>query len=752
MSSPTLTERVNVPGTLTFWVIGLLAWQPIRDVFIDSPQRTVLLNRLWWFTVLLAAGGAIFRAFRIHWAFLPPLTAVALGLTIRNMAKADIAAAVASGEVASNADQPWLRYALLSAQDALADVDRIKSPALALFGFSAIALVLIGLLLIIAHILTFEVQGIFESLVPPAAILAVSTALSLGQGGSSSSRRWAIAFVLAAGAHVIADADRKRRRRTRWLNGRGPKGLRAVAAMVAFMIILVGLSTVLSSQLGQGPLTRRVDWRSGVSKVRQLESPTISLRKRLVDLATTPMFHVDARDESGLPVRAYWRQAALDRFDGTTWSQSARRYARLDEGDEVPNDQPSSVGAIAVRQTVTIDGLVDSWLPAAFQPTRLVKAPRGARVSVDPTTASLIVSSNTTRTLTYQIDSVVPAVPASAAPRRVDDLTEQMTTVPDSVSQEVRDLAFEIVAPEPDDVIAQARLLENFFLENFTYSTDKTWSGANPLDTFILNDRTGYCEQFAGSFAAMARSVGIPARVAVGFTTGTSQADGSFVITGENAHAWPEILVAEAGWVPFEPTPGRGLLAGDLTPSELPPTTTLAPLAPTSTMAAAERVVDPVKPNAGKRLWMGVLFLAIVLVTALPVVWLFRPAQIQRRRIERHRRLLLDGVPIDRRELEWAWSQLVKRLGECQPLPHPQTSVNTPRDVCRWASLFLAPAKQRCLEAIASVVTASRFAPPGTVDGPTIANATEKAQGLEESLSNDALRAAQEQMMPADVS
>ena len=113
---------------------------------------------------------------------------------------------------------------------------------------------------------------------------------------------------------------------------------------------------------------------------------------------------------------------------------------------------------------------------------------------------------------------------------------------------------------------------------------------------------------------------------------------------------------------------------------------------------------------------------------------------------------LLDGVPIDRRELEWAWSQLVKRLGECQPLPHPQTSVNTPRDVCRWASLFLAPAKQRCLEAIASVVTASRFAPPGTVDGPTIANATEKAQGLEESLSNDALRAAQEQMMPADVS
>lgn len=745
MSSASLTERANIQGTLTFFVVATLAWQPIRDVFIDSPSRALLLNRLWWFTVLLASGGALFRALRIHWAVLPPLSILALGATLRNMANAEIAGVRAAGGLAPHTDQPWYRYALLSAQDALAEVDRIKSPATALFGFSAVVLVLVGLLLIISHILTFEIQGVFESLVPPAAILAVASALSPGQGGSNSSRRWAIAFVLAAGAHVIADADRKRRHRTRWLNGQGPTRSRSLLAMATFLIMLVGLSSVLSSRLGQGPLDRRVDWRSRVPRVRQLDSPTISLRKRLVDLATTPMFHVDSRDTSGVVVQAYWRQAALDRFDGTNWSQSARRYERLEEGDAVPNDQPTTGRGISVRQTVTIDGLVDAWLPSAFQATRLVKAPRGARVSVDPSTGSLIVSSKTTRSLTYRIESTVPVVPASASPRPTDDLTVLMTALPNGVSQEIRFLAREIVGPAGNDVVGQARLLENFFLQNFTYSTDKSWTGSNPLDNFVLNDRTGYCEQFAGSFAAMARAVGIPARVAVGFTPGKVQPDGSFVVTGENAHAWPEVLIAGTGWVPFEPTPGRGLLAGDLDTLESLTQNTL-PSPPTSTpvVSSPEPVVAS-KPNAGTGIWFGAL-VVVALVIAILAVWFLRPAQVRRRNTHRRRRVLLEGVPADRQELEWAWDQLVVQLRERQPVIAPRVpsstprTPRTPRDVCDWARSFLDDEHHNSLIDIANTLTAARFAPPRTVEATSIDAATSAAHLLREQLRADANR------------
>ena len=687
-SQDSVTQRINIQSTLTFLATTVSSWQPVREVFIESPERNALLHRLFWLTLLLASGGAAFRALKIHWAFFPLLATGVVMWTLRNMATTDAANAWASGNPSVATDQSWYNYSLASARDALANVDRIKSPAVAVFGFSAIALVLIALLLIVSHILTFEVQGVFESLIPPAAVLAVSSALAPGQGGSGSSRVWAVAFVLAAGAHVIADADRKRRRRTRWLNARRPHGLRSIAALAGFSVILMGLTSTLSSQLGDGPLNRRVDWRSGLPKVRQLDSPTISLRKRLVDLASTPMFHVDSRDDTGQPVATYWRQAALDRFDGTSWSQSARKYTRLEQGNDVPNDQPSASTGVVIRQRVTIDGLIDAWLPSAFQPIRLVKAPLGARVSVDPTTASLILSSKTTRELSYEVDALVPTVPLSSPPRATDELSSDMIAIPDDVSPEVRALAREITAPAGNDVVGQARLLESFFQQNFSYSTDKTWSGENPLDNFVLTDRTGYCEQFAGSFAAMARSVGIPARVAVGFTAGKPQADGSFVVTGENAHAWPEVLLADAGWVPFEPTPGRGLPRPEDSPTPetaVAPTTT--PATPTTVPIIEPLIpVEPEKPQ--DRRWITAGVVGVLLATAGLALWLLRPARTKRRQHERHRRTLLAGVPGERVELEWAWWQLLEWLDGRASCP---VSSPVPRSVVKTPALSTSP-------------------------------------------------------------
>lgn len=89
----------------------------------------------------------------------------------------------------------------------------------------------------------------------------------------------------------------------------------------------------------------------------------------------------------------------------------------------------------------------------------------------------------------------------------------------------------------------------------FTYSTEAApGSGGSALWAF-LQERVGYCEQFAATMALMARSLGIPARVVVGFTQGRN--DGKqWVIRGSDAHAWPELWMGSAGWIRFEPTPG----------------------------------------------------------------------------------------------------------------------------------------------------------------------------------------------------
>ncbi len=105
----------------------------------------------------------------------------------------------------------------------------------------------------------------------------------------------------------------------------------------------------------------------------------------------------------------------------------------------------------------------------------------------------------------------------------------------------------------------KAVALENWFTSGeFTYNLHAgqpdTPAG---LINFLTKTRQGYCQQFAFAMAALARLVGIPSRVAVGYTAGIRQRDGkTWQVTTADAHAWPELYFQGAGWLRFEPTPG----------------------------------------------------------------------------------------------------------------------------------------------------------------------------------------------------
>ena len=86
-------------------------------------------------------------------------------------------------------------------------------------------------------------------------------------------------------------------------------------------------------------------------------------------------------------------------------------------------------------------------------------------------------------------------------------------------------------------------------------------SGARPLVDFVTTTKAGYCQHFAGAMTVMLRLLGIPSRVAVGFTSGTFR-DGSWIVTDHDAHAWVEVWFPRYGWIPFDPTPGRGRFSG----------------------------------------------------------------------------------------------------------------------------------------------------------------------------------------------
>jgi transglutaminase-like putative cysteine protease len=111
-----------------------------------------------------------------------------------------------------------------------------------------------------------------------------------------------------------------------------------------------------------------------------------------------------------------------------------------------------------------------------------------------------------------------------------------------------------------------AVLLETWFREagGFVYDEQPPGplGGTPPLVDFVIETKRGYCQHYAGGMALMLRLLGIPSRVAVGFTSGTYDADEKeWVVADTNAHAWVEVWFPRYGWIPFDPTPGRGQLA-----------------------------------------------------------------------------------------------------------------------------------------------------------------------------------------------
>lgn len=142
----------------------------------------------------------------------------------------------------------------------------------------------------------------------------------------------------------------------------------------------------------------------------------------------------------------------------------------------------------------------------------------------------------------------------------------------------------------------QAIALQNYFTTpgRFTY----TLHGNLPATVyqFLTTNRRGFCQQFAFSMAVLARLLGIPARIAVGYTGGTLTRHHLWRVTTADAHAWPELYFPGAGWIRFEPTPGGPGGQGTATPPEFSATT---PGSPPQTGPGAG-VSNPVtSPSAG---------------------------------------------------------------------------------------------------------------------------------------------------------
>ncbi|MFJ8633511.1 DUF3488 and DUF4129 domain-containing transglutaminase family protein [Streptomyces sp. NPDC093568] len=449
------------------------------------------------------------------------------------------------------------------------DVSRYSIPAPLSDG---IRLMLIGGVLIIG--LAVDTLAVtFRSAAPAGLpLLALySVAAGLSEGGAD----W-LWFLVAAAGYLMLLLAEGRDRLSQWgrVFGGAPRtpggepGGGAVApvrtgrriGMVALGVALVvplalpamngGLLDAAGTGVGSG--------RGGGGTISAV-NPLVSLRDSLnVDEDREVLsLKTNTADLSNL----YLRIVSLDDFDGTTWQPSKRSIEAVPDKFPTPFGLGAEVRRAEVVTTVSAaDWYAQNWLPMPYPPSGVDiignwrYEPLGMTVVGD--------RRQTTRGETYTVRSldVQPTAEQLAeAPEPPAALKREFTELPDSLPSAVRRTAREVTEGASSHY-EQAVKLQEYFAVNggFQYDTDvKVGSGPQAIARF-LKDKQGFCVHFSFAMAAMARSLDIPARVAVGFAPGTPQGDGSVSVGLRDAHAWPELYFEGVGWTRFEPTPTRG--------------------------------------------------------------------------------------------------------------------------------------------------------------------------------------------------
>ena len=315
--------------------------------------------------------------------------------------------------------------------------------------------------------------------------------------------------------------------------GAGFQSARGITGLLA-AALAAALTLSVTSAL---PMGQKQPWlNNGSDKPIQLSDPTIELSRNLQ--RPTPVDVLSYRANDGKP--HYLRTTALTRLttEGAQLESMRLRASGLAEAYDSPGTR------------VEVD--VSMRFPSQYLPAPFAVEGFDAQGNwgFDQNTLSVVATGNEgpaqTSNLDYQVTSVVPEAGSAVAGAR-----EAQAKV---------------------ETEAQAQAIEAYLnSDEFTYTLQApTSTGADAVSTFLLQDRAGYCIHYATSMAVMARILGIPSRIAIGFTSGTPAGD-RYQVTTDNMHAWPELYFEGLGWVPFEPTKSIGASSSDSGTSSAPP-------------------------------------------------------------------------------------------------------------------------------------------------------------------------------------
>lgn len=473
------------------------------------------------------------------------------------------------------------------------------------------------------------------------------------------------------------------------------------------VIALIGVGAiVLGLVLPIAPGTDRADPRALVAPSLHVVtdiSPLVEVRPQLTAPTPTPLFRVTVEGPTDTTVQRI-RIAALDSFDGALWSQN-REFRQA--GSTLPEVTIPLKDPRQVTLRVEVLKARNAFLPVIGQPVATV----GVDTAVEPISGTLVSTSALAGTpvpdLTYEVTGLLPtdedksqAIPAADA---------EFTKLPD-LPDDLRQQAEDIVAGAPNTPWARLMALQDYLNDrkyNPAARPGESYAAIERILSTVEADQVGSAQQYASAFAVLARSLGFPTRVAVGYVLDDETGSGSpYTVTTANAHAWPEVLLEGYGWVPFEPTNQESYAIDDQTEVQIDDSNgTPDQQEPAEPDPRAEQGGTEVQPSLADRVLTG-LWIALVVVGGVLLLLggIIAAKHLRRRRRRRH------GPPA--RRIAAAWDEVKDRLREAG---HPAAASRTPLELAAIVDdTWSGPKRKQLVESLtelAVVVTNAVYDP-----------------------------------------
>ncbi len=353
------------------------------------------------------------------------------------------------------------------------------------------------------------------------------------------------------------------------------------------------------------------------------------------ELADTPIFLAEVDFEKPVLGPKHWRSGSFDIYTGRGWRQSLTpKIVPLETQESVPRLVPIYVNEsnIMVSQRITwfadgrLSNLFTLGIPTGFaHPVNAYVRPTDDLSHVRNPTETYQPGYSATSTLVNRNPFVLNQLTIQD---QDSDFYIHYTQLPASIPERVLTLSEQITA-DASTPFEQAVLIEQY-LRQYPYNLEipPIPEGVDPVDYFLFDLQEGYCDLYASSMVVMARSVGLPARLGIGYLNPQARPDGKYLITQDLGHSWAEIYFPDVGWVEFEPTASFPLTDNNQSVAQNEPETIIDPQLPDlpEPPSIPESQVD--QPTVASWVWWTLIGLALLLLAiAITVIQNRRPPE-----------------------------------------------------------------------------------------------------------------------------